>query len=257
MKKPTNIKEFKTWLKDNHELNLTNVHSNYYDSTIEIAKVEFEKSEFWQKFLGSLQTLNQAYYSKTDYYLYKENYKPKVVTKSFDSVVSKCFRRNIVSNRGFPKEPRNGWLYPNECFESINDLIRTSVVVKYLDGIEFIINSLDSLAKETNSQFDIHYEARDTGYYAVHTYLRQEIEVPNREWNTTKYNFKIEIQITTELQENIKTLTHKYYEQRREKIHNKKELWQWKYESDEFAVNYLGHILHYLEGQIMDIRNKK
>jgi hypothetical protein len=28
------------------------------------------------------------------------------------------------------------------------------------------------------------------------------------------------------------------------------------YKSDEFAINYLGHILHYLEGTIVEIRDK-
>ncbi len=32
--------------------------------------------------------------------------------------------------------------------------------------------------------------------------------------------------------------------------------WQWDYKGDEFATNYLGHILHYVEGMIMDVRER-
>lgn len=60
----------------------------------------------------------------------------------------------------------------------------------------------------------------------------------------------------TELQENIVNLLHKYYEGNRKKIKSK-EKWQWNYKSEEFAANYLGHMLHYLEGTIVEIRDKK
>lgn len=33
--------------------------------------------------------------------------------------------------------------------------------------------------------------------------------------------------------------------------------WQWDYESDEFIPNYLGHILHYIEGMIMEVRKRE
>ena len=33
--------------------------------------------------------------------------------------------------------------------------------------------------------------------------------------------------------------------------------WQWDYKSDEFSANYLGHILHYVEGMIVEIREKQ
>lgn len=67
----------------------------------------------------------------------------------------------------------------------------------------------------------------------------------------------IEIQITTQLQEVIRSLLHKYYEDRRKGVEAEGTKWQWDYKSDEFVANYLGHILHYVEGMIMDIREKQ
>ena len=50
---------------------------------------------------------------------------------------------------------------------------------------------------------------------------------------------------------------HKYYEEKRGKVSLAVErVWQWDYESDEFIPNYLGHRLHYVEGMIMDIRER-
>ena len=67
----------------------------------------------------------------------------------------------------------------------------------------------------------------------------------------------VEIQITTQLQEVIRRLLHKYYERQRSGRSTSDLKWQWDYKSDEFAANYLGHILHYVEGMIMDVRDKR
>lgn len=50
---------------------------------------------------------------------------------------------------------------------------------------------------------------------------------------------------------------HKYYEERRKKVKLNEKDWIWDYKCDEFAANYLGHILHYVEGMIMEIREKQ
>jgi hypothetical protein len=31
----------------------------------------------------------------------------------------------------------------------------------------------------------------------------------------------------------------------------------WKYDSDQFISAYLGHILHYVEGMIIEVRDRK
>ena len=67
-----------------------------------------------------------------------------------------------------------------------------------------------------------------------------------------------ELQITTQVQEgaseNYFTPT---YEERRITVEQEKSTWQWNYKSPEFAANYLGHVLHYVEGMIMGIREKQ
>jgi hypothetical protein len=88
-------------------------------------------------------------------------------------------------------------------------------------------------------------------------YIKQEFEVPKMVWDTEKIDVSIEIQITTQLQEAIRRLLHKHYEERRKCIRTEEKIWQWDYKSEEFATNYLGHILHYVEGMITDIREKQ
>ena len=107
-----------------------------------------------------------------------------------------------------------------------------------------------------NCGFRFDYEAKEKGYYAIHAYIDFESEVENINWDTRKINISIEIQITTQIQDTIKKLTHEYYQKHRSSIQNETLAWQWNYKSDDFALNYMGHILHYLEGMIMEIRDK-
>ena len=55
----------------------------------------------------------------------------------------------------------------------------------------------------------------------------------------------------------ISTLTHKYYERKRETLELPDTKWQWDYNSEEFSPNYLGHMLHYIEGAVMQIRDRE
>ena len=136
--------------------------------------------------------------------------------------------------------------------------MRTTIAVKYLDGVEFIVNKIKNNSDELGIISKEYYEAREEGYYAAHVYTKLQYEIPKFDLGTEVIENLMEIQITTQLQEIIRKLTHKYYEERREVLKPPGETkWQWNYNSEEFAANYLGHILHYLEGMIMEIREKQ
>lgn len=62
----------------------------------------------------------------------------------------------------------------------------------------------------------------------------------------------IEIQVTTQAKEVLRKLLHVGYESSR--LGDVQSDWQWAYDSRAFAANYLGHVLHYVEGRIMNIR---
>ena len=88
--------------------------------------------------------------------------------------------------------------------------------------------------------------------------MNYPLTMPTLKWESTKTEISLEIQITTQLQEVIRKLLHSFYEERRsEKPQKNKRQWQWDYRSEEFGANYLGHILHYLEGMIVEIREKR
>jgi hypothetical protein len=93
----------------------------------------------------------------------------------------------------------------------------------------------------------------------MHVYLYPALEAPKYGAGTETAERSIEIQITTQLKEAIKELVHGYYEERRirPKKPRNESAWAWEYEGEEFAPNYVGHILHYVEGVIMQIRKRQ
>jgi hypothetical protein len=255
--KPKNIDEYKKWLKEEHSIEISDRTRTRYEAVASKIKSDFEKSEFWGRLVGDLQEYNDEYQLEKEYPLLMPDDPPKLHTKSFDSFLLKTFRKNIIENKNWPKDPDNGWIFPDNWYSSINDIVRTLIVVKYLDGIQFILDKIKSLCEQNNLNHNVFLEAREEGYYAAHLYVQREFEIPRIDWDTDKVGISIEIQVTTQLQDVIRKLLHKYYEERRKQVMGDDMKWQWDYKSDEFSANYLGHILHYVEGMIVEIRERQ
>src|SRR5207249_4030342 len=101
---------------------------------------------------------------------------------------------------------------------------------------------------------NVSLEAKTEGYYAAHLEARSTFEIPRIDWDTQLVEISVELQITTQLQEVILSLTHKFYEERREREPKRDQVgWQWDYQSPEFSANYLGHVLHFIEGTIIEV----
>ena len=256
--KPKYPDEYKKWLKQEHEAEISDRTVMYYESVTEKLKRDFEKSDFWVTLLASLREFDSEYRLQTGYpLLFTAEAEPELHIKPFNSFLLRTYRKNILENSHWPDEPEGGWILPNNWYSQINDIIRTLVVVKYLDGVEFMVGNISSLCRQHSLPCDAFFEAKEEGYYAAHLHTECEFEIPAPTWDTERITVSIEIQITTQLQEAIRRLIHKYYEKRRELIKEEDIKWQWNYKSDEFVANYLGHILHYVEGMIMEIREKQ
>lgn len=235
---------------------ITNRTGAHYDAVMSKAVTDFKACDFWKSLLSSLTEIDQEYRLKTNYILRLHESPPEVLIKPFKSFLLKTFRKNVLNNGKWPAPPDSGWLLPENWFSQINDTVRTSFVVKYLDGVNFLAEKCTEQATAAKHDSRVDFEAKDEGYYAAHFYVLVPCNVPRENWDTESLTISVEIQITTQLQEVIKRLLHKHYEQYREKSPTPNTKWQWDYKSDEFAANYLGHILHYVEGMIMDVRDK-
>lgn len=247
--------DFPFWLKERLDVELQSSHNIHYNNAIVQMKEQLDKSSFWRLLCRNLNEFNDEYYGEYGSDLLKEKKAPTVFKKPFLSFIDKVYRENIIDNENFPGEPTSGWITPENWFSKINDILRTTIVVRYLDGIEYLGTRLEALCSKHSRLVDkCHYLARIDGYYAAHLYFSIEFEIPGMKWDTQRVNSSIEIQITTQVKEVIKDLLHPHYVRRRLKRSSEEDIWQWQYDSPEFATNYLGHIIHYVEGMMVGIR---
>ena len=244
------------WL-DEKKVEISEKTKNQYLSVRDSIKKQFEKSPLWVELSKKLGDFHYEYKAhKNGYNLLMSLELPELDEKKYDSFFLKTFRKNILQNNNPFEEPDDGWIFPDNWYTKINDIVRTCFVVKYLDGVDFLANKIEKICDEKNIDYVTSFEAKEEGYYAAHISVLQNFAVPGPSWDSTNINVWIEIQITTQLQEVIRKLLHSYYEDKRKTIVKEDVKWQWNYKSNEFATNYLGHILHYVEGMIVEIRDK-
>lgn len=207
--KPKDIEEYKRWLKNKHDVTISDKTKAYYDSVASKIKLDIEKSKFWLQLKKDLEEYHDEYDIKKGYPLFMPHYDPVINIKGFDSFLLKTFRKNVLSNQYWPKAPRTGWILPSNWYSTINDIVRTFMTVKYLDGVEFLTDKIVSLCEQQQMTNSLSLEATEEGYYAAHLYVKREFEIPKVDWDTTRVNVLFEIQITTQLQEIIRSLLHK------------------------------------------------
>ncbi|HET6309679.1 MAG TPA: hypothetical protein VFH00_01595 [Candidatus Nitrosotalea sp.] len=257
VEKPATIPAYIDWLRKEQGIDVSGSLRQNYRSVANVVRTELETSDFWKALLAEFREFDGEYLVKTSYPLFATEPRPALETKPFDSFLLKTFRRNVINNSRWPDAPDGGWLVPPEWFGRVKDLVRTYLVVKYMDGIKFASEHLVTFAEQADLQASVNFEARAEGYYAAHVYVTRSYEIPKLTWDTVTVEIPAEIQIISQLQDVLTRLTHPHYERRRARFAEPAEKWQWDYDSDEFVPNYLGHVLHYVEGMIMQVRERK
>jgi ppGpp synthetase/RelA/SpoT-type nucleotidyltranferase len=228
---------------------------NKYAANITLAQAGINEHPFIQKcskVLGEMAT------DKT-FALTSGSKAPEIAfsAKPYASVIDKTFRHNCNWNRSFPNEPRGGWVLSSNWFATIDDLIRTSLVCRYLDGPEQVCSKIDLIAKELGLSSLYEPRATDEGYYAYHCYVKIPVQLMIDEAGAIqKTPVEIEIQVTTQLQEILRDLTHPFYEARRIAAKRALAVERWDFGTGQFRASYLAHTLHLIEGMIVQLRNE-
>ena len=253
--KPT-LRDYEAWLvRNGHVTNLV-AHRNHYELVTRGLLDTFKDSDFWQSILDGMRDVDAQYVVDHKYPLIAEL--PTIVIKPWRSFLEKTYRKNIVSNSHFPESPEGGWITPQNWYTRISDIVRTTIIVKYLDGVPLILEFLRTQAPEFGLQFESNLEARSDGYYGGHFLCSKDCDIPTLDWTKTPQRVVFEIQITTSIKDVIKRLLHSYYETRRVEVETpSSQALAWNYKTEEFAASYLGHILHYVEGMILEMRDRR
>jgi ppGpp synthetase/RelA/SpoT-type nucleotidyltranferase len=192
----------------------------------------------------------------TDSGVFQESSKaPELVLrkKTFASFANKLFRLNCLWNRSWPKNPREGWITYSTSFGMLDDLIRTMLICRYLDGPERISQEIIAAANDVGLKGDTAPKATDVGYYAWHTYIGMPAQVIVAD-KVIDISLSVEFQATTQLQAALRELTHKFYEQDRGAVSTARSQARWDYRSPRFRAEYLGHTLHLVDAMILELR---
>lgn len=180
---------------------------------------------------------------------------PRILQNPFKSAIDKIYRNNIRYNRWYPNPPRGGFIDTAQLYESIDDLLRTRLVCKYMDGPRYVCEQLAKHSDSLGISSSFRELSTDAGYYAWHFYFKAPVEIMVNKIVEGKI-MSVEIQITTQLAEVINTLTHGFYEARRSgQLDIEARDWKWDAVSQRFRSAYLGHGLHLLEGIIQTFKD--
>jgi hypothetical protein len=220
----------------------------------------FESSPYWAAVNNKLPSWAEEYSEKTGHRLFSGGTVPLLVLhqKPWDSFLNKTWRVNVRNNPNWPAPPVGGWVFPDTWFEQFWDAVRARFAVRYLDGVAFLSNHLYQEAVRVSAGVRVETKAKETGYYAVHIVLSQNFAVQALDYGDPEpRRSEIEIQVTTELQEVVGELTHIHFERDRTSMDADVSGWQWEYARPEFSPYYLGHVLHWIEGVVMNLRDSQ
>jgi hypothetical protein len=258
-RRPANLGEYVAWLQASHGQDVVRRYPAYYNTVVAEMSRQLEASEFWQTLLDGLPEIEDAYRSSKGVALLTAE-RPTLATKSWIPFLEKTFRKNVVANENWPDPPDGGWLLPDNWLERVGDLVRTTIYVRYLDGVEFLSDAVIHIASEHLRTCGAALQASDEGYYAMHLDVSCEFEVPRRDWDTTRLMTTFELQVTTGVKGLIKELLEDRYRARRlirgQDSASSKPV-AWALGTDAFSLSYLGHVTHFIEEMIVRLRDKR
>jgi len=138
----------------------------YYENISFLMKKTFEKSDFFEKLNDNLGNYNEEYLMDKGFKLFSINKPLKIDVKPFESMIHKCYRRDIINNpkwinEDFDWSRKKDWINPISCFETFTDILRTRVSVRYLDGAIFMAKKMKSLADSLELKNKLEYKAKE------------------------------------------------------------------------------------------------
>lgn len=182
----------------------------------------------------------------------------QLLVKPYASMLTKVYRINCLNNRSYPAVPRDGLVDHTALYThpKMNDLIRTRLVCKYMDGPRFVVEGIKRFCEYRGLGYRSYPMHSETGYHAWHCYIRTPVDMAVGNAIEAR-DIWLELQVTTQLAESITSLTHGLYETSRTAASDRSSAeWRWDPRTQQFRSAYLGHTLHLLEGIIQTFRDE-
>ena len=210
---------------------------------------EISVGPFWTTANNKLTQWRTEYRSLVGSDLLPQPNLPEFVSKSESSIRDKVAKlckhhqdnlSSVVATDGPP-------------IPKLNDIIRTRVACRYIDGVEFLAKKFVELGKETSCHTELSREGRIEGYFAQHITFEQSV-ILRLAGHSQMATLSCEIQLASELATRIWDASHPLYEDARMQ-RNAPEEWQWKPNDPRFIANQLGHMIHLADGLLVQLRD--
>jgi ppGpp synthetase/RelA/SpoT-type nucleotidyltranferase len=257
--KPLTIEKYYEWAKTklSQDFQLKENENRYASNLINIQNF-LNDTQFFKDIDAKFKSWAEEYQKTKFSQLFMADSLSIVLDKKpYKSMIDKTFRYNVLWNKNFPDAPDKGWITLDNIYSNINDIIRTIIVCKFIDGPQFVTEKLKGYSDELGLVAYYYTQERDEGYYAYHNYVWFDVEILDTDWKSHKDKIRLEIQVTTQLQEILKELTHQYFEESRLDPASYDQKWKWEFSTGKFKAGYMSHTLHLLESIIVDLRDKK
>lgn len=256
--KPASLETYIEGPAADHGLKVDDALRNLTDTNLRTILNTANEHAFFQTLPDTLSEAAEEYLSATKSRLLVTDIYD-LAPKPFDSIVEKAYRLNVVWNSKWPKAPkwkheeRNEWVTPATWYRAFDDLVRTTIIARYIDGPQFIGERLVALARTHELEARLEARALDVGYYAYHFYVVMPVQLLRPDWSVFDDKVSVEVQLTTQLQEAARDLTHGFYAENRVEI-NPSSNWKWEYRSERFRAAYIAHSLRLIEALIVELR---
>jgi hypothetical protein len=192
--------QYDAWLREKGGVTNLNAHRNHYQIVSRETRDSFAGSKFWEGVISDLPNIDAKYLIDHKYTLIA-SFKPEILIKPWNSFLEKTYRKNISGNKNFPEEPDGGWYLPVNWYSRIHDIVRTTIIVKYLDGVPLLIERLRAIAGAEGLGYEDNLEARIDGYYGAHFNCMKVCESYTIELQSVSETFSLKIQITTQIKD--------------------------------------------------------
>lgn len=237
MKKPRTISEYIEWGRNTLSVDFEDSRSNnLYTTNLQVIFNTVSDHVFFRELDGQLARWSEDYENQTNSQLLMDKSSFVLLIKPYESALDKSFRANIILNENFPEPPKKGWVTPENLFKCFNDGVRGSLVCKFIDAPSFLTNKLAEYAARLDLKSRRYSQERDEGYYAYHFYVKFKVDLLDKDWQKQESEVEVEIQVTTQLQEVLRSLTHQFYEQKRLQPESDSSKWKWDYTSNRFEL---------------------
>lgn len=219
-----------------------------------MARSALAESDLWRQLDSALDESAAYYRTRWGSPLLVD--KPELATKPFLSVRNKVYRLNVTDRvaRDLGPPPIGEVVHPRNWYSGLGDVIRCTIIVSMMDGVRATCESIQA-ALADHAQCNWSFKNRLRGYYAAHLSFDWPATLVFAGPPPVDGTIRVEVQVKTHLHHVLGGLTHAVYEQQRAQPDVLGSVdWIWEPENPLFDPRMLGHVVQYLDGTIVNIK---